>query len=51
MPQRPHGSRLEQGCDSSSTGVFKYHLSKEKSCGLLNDCTHTNVASDSQIAG
>lgn len=24
------GSQLEQGCDSSSTGVFKRHLSKEK---------------------
>lgn len=51
MPQMPHGSQLEQGCDSSSTGVFKCHLSKEKSCGLLNDCTRTNVASDGQIDG
>lgn len=51
MPQMPHGSRLEQGCDSSSTGVFTCHLSKEKSRGLLNDSTRTNVASDGQIAG
>lgn len=40
---------FKQECDSSSTVVFK-SPNQEKSTRLLNDCTHTSVASDGQIA-